>query len=245
MRNVIITGAGRSGTSMVAGSIASSGKYNIGGIGHPGNEGNRFGYFETKEVNGINDDMLFQDNRSVFTQGSRHGWLTRFPVNEQIRTLLDTMSRIKSVISQKPFCLKDPRFAFTLPVWQYYMLGQDVAYICMIRHPGAVVNSMLKSCMTAPYLSRIKIDREICYDIWRNIYAHILRRANTDWTFLHYHQVLDGDGLDIVESLLDTKVNRNFLVKALCRSRPEQDVPDDIMETYIDLCKMANYSRGD
>ena len=245
MKNVFILGAGRSGTSMVAGAIAGDGKYNIGGVGHPGNEGNRFGYFETKEVNGINDDMLFSDKRSVFTQGSRHGWLTRFPTNEYVQTLPDTISRIRSVISQKPFCLKDPRFAFTLPIWQYCLLDQDVVYICMIRHPGAVVNSMIKNCMTAPSLSKIKIDRKICYDIWRNMYSHILRRANTSWTFLHYHQVLDGDGLDIVESLLDTKVNRDFLVKALCRSKREQDVPDDIMETYTDLCEIANYSERD
>lgn len=244
-KNVLILGCGRSGTSMLAGSIASSGQYNIGGVGHPGNKGNRFGYFETKEVNGINDDMLFQDSRSMFTEGSRHGWLTRFPINEHTQTLPDTVNRIKSVISQKPFCLKDPRFSFTLPIWQHCLPNKDVEYICMVRHPGAVVNSMIKNCLTAPYLSKIKIDRKICYDIWRNMYDHILRHANNNWIFLHYHQVLDGDGLDIVELLLDTKVNRNFLVKALCRSRPEQDVPKDIMRTYNGLCERARYSERD
>lgn len=237
-KNCFILGCGRSGTSCLAGSVASSG-YNIGGVGHAGNKGNPRGYFETKEVNNINDTMLFEDSRSIFTHGSRHGWLTMFPVGICPSQLPNTEARIKSIISSEPFCLKDPRFSYTLPVWKKYL--PKTYYVCVFRHPGAVVNSMMKNCETAPYLSKIKIDRSICYHIWRLMYAHLLHHAELNWLFLHYNQILDGTGLDRVESLLDTKVNRNFPTKTLCRSEKAFDIPTDIRETYRLLCSLAKY----
>jgi hypothetical protein len=240
--NCLIVGCGRSGTSCLAGSIAAYG-YNIGGTGHAGNHSNPKGYFETKEVNGINDTMLFADKRSVFTQGGRHGWLTRFPIGMCPRPLPDTESRIRAVVESEPFCLKDPRFSYTLPIWQTYL--PHVTYICVFRHPGAVVNSMLKNCKTAPYLSNIQIDRQICYDIWRNMYAHLLCHATPEWIFLHYSQVLDGTGLDVVESLLSIKSDRNFPTATLCRSEQADDVPMDIWQTYVSMCLRAGYQEGE
>lgn len=237
-RNCIILGCGRSGTSCLAGSISAAG-YNIGGKGHAGNLGNPKGYFETSEVNGINDTMLFSDSRSVFTEGSRHGWLTRFPVNEYPKPLPDTGSRIKEVLKSQPFCIKDPRLAYTLPVWQVYI--PDTAYICMIRHPGAVVNSMMENCRTAPYLSKIKINRSICYDIWRNMYHHLMRHAQPEWIFLHYNQILNGTGLDRVEDMLGVRVDKSFPDTSLCRSDSADDVPKDILKLYTSLRWQAGY----
>lgn len=242
-RNVIILGCGRSGTSCLAGSIATSGcGYSIGGQGHSGNESNPKGYFETKEVNNINDTMLFADSRSVLTQGSQHGWLARFPIDAFPKELPDTSTRIKRIVSKQPFCLKDPRFAYTLPVWNQYL--PDVACICVIRHPGAVVSSMMQNCKTAPYLSRIKIDRGICYEIWINMYDHLLCLAKPDWLFLHYDQILNQSGLDDVEKLIGTKTDRNFPTASLCRSEQEEDIPEDVTGMYAELCNRAKYEKG-
>ena len=240
-RNVIILGCGRSGTSCLTGCIAST-EYSIGGKGHPGNQGNPKGYFETKEVNNINDMMLFSDPRSVLTKGSQHGWLARFPVDMFPKELPNTEARIKSIVSRQPFCLKDPRFSYTLPVWSQYL--PDVACICVIRHPGAVVNSMMKNCETAPYLSRIKIDRSICYDIWVSMYDHLLCLAKSDWLFLHYDQILDQSGLDDVEELIETKIDRSFPTTSLCRSEQAEDVPVLVVKIYEALCDKARYERS-
>lgn len=242
-KNLLILGAGRSGTSMLAGSIVTANKYNIGGKGHSPNLGNQKGYFETRKINTINDDMLFADNRSEFTAGSKHGWLSRFPAGACPQPLPDTESRIRAVITSEPFCLKDPRFSYTLPVWLTY-LPTEVHYICAVRHPGAVVNSMMKNCLTAPYLSKIKIDRAICYDIWKNMNTHLLCHAQSEWVFLHYNQILSGLGLDIIESLLNIKANRNFPTTTLCRSEQANDVPDDILQIYETLCRRAGYIEG-
>lgn len=237
-RNVIILGCGRSGTSCLTGSISSAG-YSIGGKGHAGNEGNPKGYFETKEVNNINDTMLFADTRSILTEGSQHGWLARFPNGMSPQELPDTARRIRAVLEKQPFCIKDPRFSYTLPIWRQYF--SDPVCICVVRHPGAVVNSMIKNCRTAPYLSKIKIDRDICYDIWRHMYTHLLRHATLNWIFLHYDQIVNGDGLDIVETAIGSKVDKDFPSAQLCRSGISKDVPKDVDVIYETLCFKAGY----
>jgi len=194
-------------------------------------------------VNGINDVMLFSDPRTILTKGSHHGWLSRFPEHECPKELHNTSSRIEAVLSHRPFCLKDPRFSYTLPVWKKHLF--DVSYICVIRHPGAVVNSIMQNCKTAPYLSNIEIDRSICYDIWANMYNNLLCLAEPDWLFLHYNQILGGSGLDCVENLLETEVNKNFPTSSLCRSKQAQDVPICVMDLYNILCDRAGYKKDE
>ena len=57
MKNVIILGSGRSGTSMVAGTLAKAGYY-MGEQLLPANKANPKGFFEDIEVNAINEDIL-------------------------------------------------------------------------------------------------------------------------------------------------------------------------------------------
>jgi Uncharacterized protein conserved in bacteria len=57
MRNCLILGSGRSGTSMVAGTLASAG-YFIGDNLYPRLASNPKGFFEDPEINAINEDLL-------------------------------------------------------------------------------------------------------------------------------------------------------------------------------------------
>src|ERR1700726_1587163 len=57
MRNCIILGCGRSGTSLASGLLAGSG-YFMGDHLYPPSEGNPKGYFEDQDVNAINEDLL-------------------------------------------------------------------------------------------------------------------------------------------------------------------------------------------
>src|SRR5712692_8846296 len=59
MRNCFILGCGRSGTSLTAGLFAQSG-YFMGDHLYVGDEGNPKGYFEDREINGINEGLLAQ-----------------------------------------------------------------------------------------------------------------------------------------------------------------------------------------
>ena len=57
MRNIIILGSGRSGTSMLAGCLSTSG-YFMGDNLYKKRESNPKGFFENKEINTINEDIL-------------------------------------------------------------------------------------------------------------------------------------------------------------------------------------------
>ena len=56
-RNCLILGSGRSGTSMAAGILARAG-YFMGAELWPADIGNPKGYFEDREVNKINDELI-------------------------------------------------------------------------------------------------------------------------------------------------------------------------------------------
>lgn len=244
--NCIITGCGRSGTSMLAGSLHNSG-YSIGGKGHSPNEGNPKGYFETKEINGINDYLLMHDVRTKFTQGSRHGWLSLFPVDQHPFDTLNTggllVTHIQRLMrTRQPFVFKDPRFSYTLPIWRSH-LPEDTKFICVFRHPTQVVNSILTNCKTAPYLSNIIIDEDICYEVWMCMYRHILtkHRFGGDWLFIHYDQLLHGTGLLKVEKFLCTAIDESFLDASLCRSERTDYIPSSVAVIYNELCQQADF----
>ncbi len=244
MSNVLIMGSGRSGTSMLAGSLYHSG-YNIGGKGHDPNEGNPKGYFETKEINQVNDLMLFNDPRTVFTKGSSHGWLSQFPINQCPEIHPELKSKIIQIVDSLPertFAFKDPRFSYTLPNWLEF-LPLDTKFICVFRDPRGVVNSIIRNCQTAPYLSKIVITEQDCYEIWLCMYQHIIGThiKDGDWLFLDYNQILHEDGLDRVEELLDAKIDRSFLDPSLQRAVNHGSIPEPVRAMYESLCCLANF----
>ena len=151
MRNCIILGSGRSGTSMVAGVVRKSG-YFMGQRLNPGNETNPKGQFEDPEINRINEELLSQVTPSrppgvigkLFFRtrpvlGQR--WLARLPLEASIPSPSYLKKRIEVLTKREPFCFKDPRFSYTLPAWKPFL--KNVVLICVFRHPGSVVTSIL------------------------------------------------------------------------------------------------------
>lgn len=235
--NCVIVGCGRSGSSMLAGSIYNSG-YHIGGEGHRPDEGNPKGYFETKLVNSTNDNLLFNSPYTGFTEGSRHGWLATFPLDQKFKIQPDTKQRILMATANKPFCLKDPRFSYTLPVWRPFL--QNTKYICLFRHPSQVINSILSK--TKKYGNNFYIDKSMCYDIWFTMYKHILEKHSKEgeWLFIHYYQILFSNGLDKISEFLNTKIKKDFIDKNLCRSEiSEENLPFTIKKIYNQMCDIA------
>lgn len=131
--SLIVLGSGRSGTSMFTGALAKSG-YNLGeNPNYLGcNKSNPKGFFEDLEVNTINEDILKKSLfdipeklRSRFFPAYtfyRARWLSRMPLNYSPRSDKEIDQRIQKVVSQVPFCFKDPRFSYTLPIWQNFLL---------------------------------------------------------------------------------------------------------------------------
>ncbi|MBO8130500.1 MAG: sulfotransferase [Candidatus Marinimicrobia bacterium] len=250
MRNVLILGSGRSGTSMVAGTLASAG-YFMGDRLYPPRHSNPKGFFEDPEINGINEKLIslvtpnrppiigkyFFRARPVYGQR----WLSRVPLSVRWKMTREIEERIWRVVYREPYCFKDPRFSYTLPVWRPFL--KDCCYICVFRDPAATVNSILKECSEVGYLFSLKINRKIALEVWELMYTHILEYhvKEGDWLFIHYDQVPTKEGLDKIEDFTGAKVDRSFPEKDLKRSKGDFEVDSKLREIYSRLCEFAGY----
>jgi len=236
MNNIIVTGAGRSGTSLVAGLIASTNRYNIGGQAHKPDKWNEKGYFETNTVNKINNDILKLTPNLISTKGLWQGWLSTLPIKEKAYNNSDIQNRIHNVIKDRPFCLKDPRFSYTLPVW-LPILPTNTKFICVFRHPSAAIKSILKHCDEAEYLKDIIIDQKFAEEIWYSIYNYIIINYRyIPWLFINYNQILDNHGIKKIENFIESDVNETFVEKRLRHhSDNEINVNKKLLKLYDEL----------
>ena len=252
MNNCLILGSGRSGTSMVAGTLAKAG-YFMGDNLYPAKISNPKGFFEDPEINGINEDLLSQVlpkrppiiGKWFFHNRPRlgHYWLVRIPVNMSIPITSNITKRIQRLTKRQPFCLKDPRFCYTLPLWRPYL--ENTIYICVFRDPSSTVLSILKECKMADYLKDFNITYEDALEIWRLMYLHIIEhfRHQGDWLFLHYDQVLYGDGLERLRAITGAPVDESFPDRSLHRTNPSKiPLPIEIQNIYKQLCDLSEYS---
>jgi hypothetical protein len=161
LKNCLVMGAGRSGTSMVAGALSGAG-YFMGEKMLQPTPRNPKGYFESEVIEIINEDILktivprrplgilgnFKKNRPREAQY----WLARVPLNTKIRCSEDIPSRIESCIQKQPFCFKDPRFSYTLPIWKPFL--KNTVFICVFRHPAKTASSFIKILPEATSLKK-------------------------------------------------------------------------------------------
>jgi len=257
MKNVIILGSGRSGTSMVAGTLAKTG-YFMGEELWPTRESNPKGFFEDREINEINEDILepYVPKRLSFfgfhilknRPNKWQRWLSVVPVETDIKASEKIQKRIEDVTGNEPFCFKDPRFCYTLPVWMPYL--KNTVFICVFRDPGTTAASIVKETHTlnkdADNSNKIIVDPKRALKIWTIMYKHILFKhfKNGEWLFLHYNQVLQTSGLDKIEAITLANVDTSFPEKSLNRTRPSIiDIPAESKDIYQKLCELAEYKE--
>lgn len=251
MKNVIIMGSGRSGTSMTAGVLAQSGYFMGHYVLNKGRINNPFGNYEDREVNYINEQLLSQVIQGpelvdgVMTHRDRPSdlqrWLGRVPVGTVIPPLMAYMGKLLELTSHKPYCFKDPRFSYTLPVWRPYL--QDTVFVCVFREPHKTAQSILKQIKDAPYLKGLEMDYSMAIQVWSLMYSHILdiHRVDGEWLFLHYDQLLTNAGLDRLSVFIDAAVDRDFPKRGLRRTYYEQQIPGDTLNIYTRLCDLAGF----
>jgi hypothetical protein len=252
MKNCIILGSGRSGTSLAAGTL-NQGGYFMGNHLNPPNETNPKGQFEDIEITSINEDILAQVTRrrpsnflgDVFFRtrpvfGQR--WLSRIPLDTKFDPSLSIEKRIKQFLEHEPYCYKDPRFSYTLSVWRAFI--KNTVFICVFRHPSITVSSILFQKKMVPHLKNFSISSKHAFAVWELMYSHILNKhflTGGDWLFVHYDQLLDGSVFEKLETELETEVNKNFADRRLKRSKPQHRVSERIISLYYRLCDLAGY----
>lgn len=256
MENLIILGSGRSGTSMFAGIMARSG-YNLGeNADYLGaNRANPKGFFEDLEVNTINEDILkkslfeiperFRRKFFPFYTFYRARWLACFPLYYNFRADESIRRRIKKATEIGPFCFKDPRFSYTLPVWKEH-LGEHTRYLVVFREPSKTAQSIVRECRENRALRKLKMNEKRAMKVWLYMYCHILQNhASGDkkkWFFVHYDQAFDPEKMKQLENFTKTSLNMDFPVKKLSRSgESDMKVSIKLHEIYGRLNELAGY----
>jgi hypothetical protein len=251
IKNIIILGCGRSGTSMVAGCLSSN-QYFRGEKLLSIRESNPKGFFEDIEINSINEAILesLTPKRPLILGNIffRHypinwqRWLAVISVNKKINSNGNIKERIKKVVLKVPYCFKDPRFSYTLPVWRPFL--ENVVFLCIFRNPLDTASSILKECKRDIRLHNLSINFRGALKIWEHMYRHIIEIhcKQGDWLFLHYNQVLQGEGLKKLESFTGAHVDHAFPDPALRHHREHNHLPESIRTVYKQLCKIAGYN---
>lgn len=239
MYNCLVIGAGRSGTSMLAGCLSSV--YYVGKGLIPPRKANPKGFFESSAINNINEAIL-QKKLPKFVNGQR--WLSSLSLKqtESFSIKPAIIEQIKKHTNINGFCYKDPRFCYTLPVWRPYL--RNTRFICIFRHPLNTITSVLKECKIAPYLRNFKMNKKISQEIWKNMYLHVLNRHRHtgEWKFVHYNQLFDVKILSEIENFLGTPINRSFPDKRLNRSKgANENLSGETKNVYKNLCSLAEH----
>jgi hypothetical protein len=248
MRNCIILGSGRSGTSMLASTLRPAGYY-MGDELLPPTSSNPKGYFEDRTVNNLNEDLLTQlvplrpkgPLGRLFPWRLSYGqlWLSALDLTSEVRATSDIMDRMQRIVCQEPFCFKDPRFCYTLDAWRP-VLGKTV-FLCIFREPGRTAASMITDSRQQIYLSNIRLSQRRAVRAWISTYQHVLEKHSRkgQWLFVHYDQLLDGSAIDRIESTVEAALDTRFVDARLKRSRDFDRLPRRASQIYRRLCELA------
>ena len=252
MRNCIILGAGRSGTSMLAGVMNGSG-YFMGDTLLEPTSANPKGYFESQEINSLNDQIMSSVVRVrprkprayLYPWRLPSGllWLADIDVNVALRASPEQLAHIRRLVANEPFCFKDPRFCYTLEAWRPAL--NDVVFLCVFREPGRTAISMKHNIRDRPYRG-FYLTRGQALRTWTSMYRHVLRQHSSvggEWLFVHYDQILDGSSIPRIEDVLATRASTSFVDRDLRRSRDDSSrLPQRTIQTYRQLCKLADFT---
>jgi len=251
MRNCIILGAARSGTSLTAGCLASAGYFMGDDLMKP-RDSNPRGFFEDYHINAINDRILLTTQSGLLRHlpkgsalagkwfGYHHKWLLHLPADKQIIATEQQREEIKKATSKEPFCFKDPRFCYTLQVWKPFL--KDAVRICVFRHPNECAESMVKESQTQDETKKLNLSKADCLNIYQAMYQRVLQEMNDgDWIFIHYKQMLNGDGVKRLEDVLGANVDSNFADCTLHRNKSTEQISGDLNVLYNQLNKLAGF----
>lgn len=251
-------GFGRSGTSLMGGILHQAGYY-MGEDLYPPRISNPMGFFENATINGINERILekydycsqstkfaaFEKCWSPYKPGEGHRWLSYIPSGIDITASSNSIeSEINKALSHSVFAYKDPRFNYTLSVWEPF-LPKDTLFLCLFREPGITIRSILTECETADYLSDFSITQDLAEDLWLNSYHHLLKKRESidpdRFIFIHYQQLLSGEILLYLSNLLQIELNNKFISNQLNRTQKGIIVSETSKRLYTQLCDLSKF----
>lgn len=255
MKNIIILGCGRSGTSALAGGLEAAG-FHQGNNHFPPDASNPGGYFEDQQLVHLNEDLLKASMPSAFetaalesesSNGQR--WLVALKHDAELVVSEPARQRIAEFIKHEPFCYKDPRFSYTLRAWAPWL--EQTLRLVMFRDPIETANSMVTMCQMMPHLRRLNFDFRSALAVWQCMYEHIFavysKEPIKNWMFIHRSQLLDESTLKKLELRTSANFDRSRICTQYFRSVSTipigVSIPENIWELYAQLCSKAEFSQ--
>jgi hypothetical protein len=241
MRDCVVVGCGRSGTSLAAGMLAGAG-YNCGRDLLPPDEGGPTGFFEARDMNDVNERVLERYESEFACAGGysrplRGGerWLAVLPPQVDVEAPAAARDAQAAAVPPSPFCCKDPRFGYTLDSWRPFF--GDPLFVCVFRHPLATAESIAGQVRYGD----LRVERSTAIEIWRVVYERVLGRFRHagDWLFVHYEQLLDGTGVARLATALDAPLDDAIADRTLSRSTSAGAPPGGTAPLYEELCAAA------
>ncbi len=228
-RDVVIVGAPRSGTSMLAGLFADAG-HDPGRRLIPPGPSNPAGFFEDLDVNAANDDLLAPLDASPWAGtaapprhlrwlGAYDGWVHDPGPAEVLGPL----------VPERPFVLKDPRFCYSLPAWREVL--SDVLVLVIVRHPEEVVASVRSMVEREPetFVGFDVTDAHLG-SMWRAMHTAVLGwvdgRSPGDVAFVDCDDVRSGEAISRLSTLSGVALAARTVRPGLHRERSERHEPD-------------------
>jgi len=253
MRSAIVLGAGRSGTSLLAGLFHGAG-YFSGDSLWPPTVSNPVGYFEDAEVNAINEDLLSgvapwrpRGAAGVLLPVLRdrprwsQRWLLTLPAGTDVPVKPALNQRMATQTARQPYLFKDPRFSYTLPAWRPH-LAPDTVFMCIFREPQRTINSIMKVVRDERYLRDLRMSTERAARYWEAVYRSVLYQrsvAGGKWLFVHYDELLSGPAIPVLEDHLEAKADRAMLRSELKRSSLDASVPVSLQLLFRELSTLS------
>jgi hypothetical protein len=245
LHSALVIGCGRSGTSMAAGTLAGAG-YFMGERLHPARHSNPKGFFESGEINQINEALLTPlvparpEVPKALRQGQR--WLAEVPLDAAIPPPQpDVARRMERAVAQRPFCFKDPRFCYTLPVWRPLLGG--AVMLCVFRHPAISAQSIVKECRDMENLHNLEMDFARAVAVWSCMYRHViaLHRHQGRWLFVEFQQFFEPGALERIGRFIGSTIDAGFPQQTLRRTRSERHPGPEALAIYEELADLAGF----
>ncbi|MEP7022251.1 MAG: hypothetical protein ABJB47_00225 [Actinomycetota bacterium] len=259
MRNAIVLGSGRSGTSLLAGLFQGAGYFSGDHLWGP-TASNPVGYFEDREINEINEDLLDKVTpwrprgvvgalTPIFRGRPRYSqrWLAALPAGTPIPSDPSLDKRMADQACRRPYLFKDPRFSYTLTNWRP-SLAEDTVFLCIFREPQRTVNSIMKIVRDERYLRDLRMSPEKACAYWEAAYRSVLAQRHAvggDWLFIHYDELLSRRSIPLLESHLGVRADLTMLRPDLKRSAPDAAIGPSAGRLCAELTELAEqkYAR--
>jgi hypothetical protein len=176
---VIVTGAGRSGTSAVARVLHESG-IRMGADFDEPTKFNSAGYYQERAIYVVNEEMLAEMGMSGYTGSARWPWRsTVLAVAERYR------ERLAQIARSDTDGWKDPIFSVTLEAWLPFLPARPKIVVCL-RSPEAYADSVM-------HIYGV-VDKRTVMRQWANHYIRLLaviRDYRLEATCVEYNALVE------------------------------------------------------